>query len=428
MGIVREEHFVCTDVDRNNNKIWIIQEHDNGDIVSQWGRVGDSLQTKTWGGAGAAFYDKKKKEKLKVKKGRDAYTQVEVLDSTRQTSSNPLPKSELSQVAERDIEYDSDTTRDLIRWLSEVNVHNILQNTTIKYNAAEGVFRTPIGIVSQPVIDRARILLSEMAPYVLGQAFEDPALKKAANEYLRLIPRDLGRARDKLKLYRVFPDAAAIQGQSDILDSLEASVASLMTNVPAETTLIQEDRVFRAKLASVADKKIIGDVQKLFDKTRQSIHVSYAYKLANVYEVNIGSMKEGWDKDGSKMENIWRLWHGTNYANLLSIIFKGLQVPKSYTNGWNFGQGLYFSDQSTKSLNYAAGYWDNTFSKQYRCFMFLADVAMGKYWSPKGSERKRPAGYDATFAEGGKCGIANNEMIVPRTGQANLVYLVEFTR
>jgi poly [ADP-ribose] polymerase len=386
--------------------------------------VGDTLQTKTWTfgsqSQAAAHYEKKKKEKLKVKSGRDCYTQVEVLDSTQPVT------SQTAAVAERDIEYDSDTTRDLIRWLSEVNVHTILKNTTMKYDAAEGLFRTPLGVVGQSCVDRARILLSEIAPHVARQDFSDPDLTRAANEYLRLIPRNLGRARDKLKLDRIFPDNDALQAQSDILDSLQASISSMMTGPKNGPTLTTEKR---AKLSRVVDQKIIKEVESLYNKTRQSIHVSHVYKPVNVYSVEIQSMKAGWDKLGSKMDNIWRLWHGTSYANLLSIIYNGLQVPTRYTNGWNFGAGLYFSDQSTKSLNYAAGYWDNSFGSKQRCFMFLADVAMGKYYHPTSSSSSRPQGYDSTFAEGGKCRhLLNNEMIVPKTGQANLVYLVEFTR
>lgn len=435
MTILREEHFVCTDVLNNNNKVWIIQENDNSSVTSKWGRVGDSLQTKTWTfgsqAQAAAHYDKKKKEKLKVKSGRDAYTQVEVLDSARPspTHNTPLPKSQVSAAVEKDIDYDSDQTRDLIRWLSEVNVHSILQNTTMKYDAEEGLFRTPLGIVSQSCVDRARILLSEIAPFVAKRDYSDEVVVKAANEYLRLIPRDLGRARDRLKLDRIFPDADALQAQADILDSLEGSISALLTKGKAGPTLTEESKTTRAKLHHVNDKKVVAEIQKLYDKTKQSVHVSSAYKLANVYSVENRLMREGWERDGAKMANIWRLWHGTNYANLLSIIYNGMKVPTKYTNGWNFGQGLYFSDQSTKSLNYAAGYWDNTFSKKTRCFMFIADVAMGKYYHPTSSSSNRPSGYDSTFAEGGKCrGLLNNEMIIPRCTQCNLVYLVEFTR
>jgi poly [ADP-ribose] polymerase len=60
--------------------------------------------------------------------------------------------------------------------------------------------------------------------------------------------------------------------------------------------------------------------------------------------------------------------------------------------------------------------------------MFLADVAMGKSYTPKSSSESLPkAGYDSTFAKPGESGIINNEMIVYNVNQVNLKYLVEFT-
>ena len=90
-----------------------------------------------------------------------------------------------------------------------------------------------------------------------------------------------------------------------------------------------------------------------------------------------------------------------------------------------FGPGAYFSDQSTKSLNYAYGYWGG--SADNNCFMFLADVAMGKAYTPSSWGSGFPKrGYDSTFAKAGKSGVRNNEMIVYKTNQANLKYLIEF--
>lgn len=421
MQVIREEHFVCTDIDRNNNKVWSIQEYDNCSVTTKWGRVGDSLQSKTWSfdsqSEASHHYEKKKREKLRVKSNRDSYTKVEVLDHT-----TSAPASNLSVVAERDIESDSETTKQLIRWLSEVNRHQITTQTTITYDFDDAVFKTPLGVVSPSMVKRARELLGEIAPLVQNKAFDDTNLKRYANEYLRLIPRNLGRARSKLRLDHIFADDSKISAEHDILDSLEAST------VAKPKIKGKSSRVFDAKLYEVADKKIIREVETLYNKTKQSIHVSHVYKVARVFSLEIATMKKAWEKDGAKMTNIWRLWHGTSYANLLSIMYSGLKVPTRFTNGWNYGKGLYFSDQSTKSLNYAAGYWDNTFGKHQKCFMFLADVAMGNYWIAPRSGDSRPKEYDATFAKAGESGILNNEMIVPRASQANLVYLVEFVR
>lgn len=93
-----------------------------------------------------------------------------------------------------------------------------------------------------------------------------------------------------------------------------------------------------------------------------------------------------------------------------------------------FGNGVYFSDQSTKSLNYASGYWDGK-AKDNNCFMFLSDVAMGKEFTPSSSSHNLPKpGYDSTYAVGGKSGVMNNEMIVYSLNQINLTYLVEFCK
>ena len=158
------------------------------------------------------------------------------------------------------------------------------------------------------------------------------------------------------------------------------------------------------------------------------MHTSYNLRVKNVYSVTIGNMKNAWDNDGAQMSNIKELWHGTRAANLLSILKGGLIIPKSsagHVTGRLFGDGLYFSDQSTKSLNYSQGYWSG--SRDNHCFMFLANVAMGKEYIPNGHGGPWPRkGYDSTYAIGGKSGVMNNEMIVYRTSQCNLKYLVEF--
>jgi poly [ADP-ribose] polymerase len=124
------------------------------------------------------------------------------------------------------------------------------------------------------------------------------------------------------------------------------------------------------------------------------------------------------------------LWHGTRIFNVLSILKSGLLLPKTLSTmqiaGAMFGNGLYFSDQSSKSLNYSRGYWDGG-PRDRNCFMLLVDVALGSSYIPKGSYETLPkAGHDSTFAKPGVSGILNNEYIVYRPSQANIKYLVEF--
>jgi hypothetical protein len=59
--------------------------------------------------------------------------------------------------------------------------------------------------------------------------------------------------------------------------------------------------------------------------------------------------------------------------------------------------------------------------------MFLCDVAMGRVFKPNSYPANKPRFmYDSLFAEGGKVGLMNNEMVVYDTAQVNPTYLVEF--
>jgi poly [ADP-ribose] polymerase len=142
-------------------------------------------------------------------------------------------------------------------------------------------------------------------------------------------------------------------------------------------------------------------------------------------------MRRAFDQEGKKVGDVRELWHGTRASNLLSILKAGFVIPPSnapHCTGRMFGNGVYFSDQSTKSLNYAYGYWGGG-SRDETCYMFLCDVAMGKSYTPllRSAGLTLPkSGTDSTFAKAGISGVVNNEMIVYRTCQVNPTFLVEF--
>ncbi len=432
---MQEQWMVYSDVDHNNNKFWyIIQEGPN--VTTKWGRVGDEPQSKTWnlGSEPAAEKEYLKKCKDKVRKG---YEKVEVAGKGDEARS--LSNMELANVAMQEIQTDNDTTKDLIKYLTEVNIHQILENTNMTYNNVEGVFTTPLGVVvGQNTIDKARNVLSTIKGYVEKNDLGSVAIKDLTNQYLRLIPQNLGRAAKKLSVERIWASPNAqnsllkIQQQADILDSLEASLGTVLTASLQGDIIngVVRPKVFDCQLHLVEDKQVLEDIKELYQSTRQNIHESHVFKIDRVYTVDISCMKQAWENDGINLSNIRRLWHGTKPSNVLSILKKGLVVPPSnasYVAGRSFGNGVYFSDQSTKSLNYSCGHWDG--KRVERCFMFLADVALGKTFIPSSYDRSLPkVGYDSTSALAGKSGVINNEFIVYRLSQANLVYLVEFKK
>ena len=152
--------------------------------------------------------------------------------------------------------------------------------------------------------------------------------------------------------------------------------------------------------------------------------------MKNIYVVSNEDWDSRYEPVAKKLGNEMMLWHGTRAFNILSIFKVGLIIPRSggsyHITGRMFGDGLYFSDQSSKSLNYSYGYWDGG-NRDNNCFMFLADVSMGKSYTPSGPTSSIPKGYDSTFAKAQKSGVMNNEMIVYDVNQANLRYLCEFS-
>jgi poly [ADP-ribose] polymerase len=199
-----------------------------------------------------------------------------------------------------------------------------------------------------------------------------------------------------------------------------------------ETEKVDTPKIFNVSLNLVTDKKVIDRIEKKFKSTLNRSHSSSSYKLFRVFEVQMPETTARFEPVAKKLGNVNEYWHGTQISNVLSILKQGLVIPRSnapHVCGRMFGDGLYFSDQSTKSLNYATGYWHGGKGRNNNCFMFLADVAMGNAYTPSRSSSNLPLkGYDSTYAIGGKSGVQNNEMIVYNVNQANLTYLVEFEK
>ena len=413
-----------SDIADNSNKTLYIKV-DGVTLSSSWGRVGDSLQTKSWTFSSPSLAEKEynKKIKAKIKKG---YEQVEVAGINIDKPSN----INLAQVAAQEIDVDSEDTRNLIKWLTSQNIHQICSNTTIQYNSTKGLFTTPIGVVvGQSTIDKARIKLTNISNILAASSYDNSLLISEANSYLKLIPQDLGRARDKLDINKIFVGDNKIAKQIDILDSLEASLLSLLTSPTSKDTMEEQAKTFECKLHRIKDSHLINEIDKLYQSSIKLTHLSSKCQLKDVYEVSIPSMQVAWENYGGKLTNIQRLWHGTRVSNVLSILKRGLVTPKqgvSVLNGSNYGVGTYFSNSSTKSLNYAVpGTWFTGNEKRY--FMFLSDVALGKYHVPKSSNESLPkTGSDSTWARGGESGVMYDEIVIYRSDQCNLIYLCEF--
>jgi poly [ADP-ribose] polymerase len=423
--IEQEVTLIFSDVGHNNNKLWRGVLKKNGDVFTEWGRVGKALQSKSYPNGGRRKLEEKEREKL-----NKGYTRAQVVSGSG--AKTTVDNTNLLDLAIKQISKGEPILDKLVHRLVTANIHTITSQSNITFNAATGVFSTPLGVVTLSAILESQRLLDDIAIAVSKGTIGKEA--DTVNRYLRLVPQDFGM---RLDLSKMFPDDSAIQKQRDLLDTLEASY-KLVTTQPTQNGADGNDQakdepaLFDLTI-EVCDKKEIERIRKLYKKTRQGIH-HYVSNLdvVTAYNIHMPTQKQVFEKYGVPLGNVMELWHGTKAANVLNILRIGLQVSGVATSqraGALFGPGVYFANCSTKSLNYATDYWHGggrgSISKG--AFMFLADVALGNYMIPPGQRSSTPPkGYNSYFAKAHKSGVVNDEIIIPTPRQALLTRLVEF--
>lgn len=435
MKILRKCSYVMVSIDGNNNKYWKIHCGDDFSVHVVNGRMGGVGQTQKpkqfsteW--EANKYIDGKIREKLRT--GYKPFQGIEEGgDGSGIAANAPVGRLALEMAAAKQIRTKDQTQiQDLIKFLIEKNVHSILSKTDLKYDEDTGLFKTSMGVVTLDAIKKARELLVTLSEFVGIMDFTSTDVKRTLADYMMLIPQGAGR---KLSVENIIPDGEAIVRQSGLLDDLESSIVQLedLRKNKTKTTASEasEEKVFSCEINLCEDKSIIKEIEKFYSSTRKQMHnLAYKFKIKRVFEITIDSMNDGWERDGVNVGNVSRLWHGTRPGNVLSILKNGFIIPKStegHVTGRLFSDGVYFSDQSTKSLNYACGYWNGEYEPI--CFMFLADVAMGRTYSPKRRFESLPApGSDSTYVPGGTCNVLNNEMIIYRPTQSVVKFLVEF--
>lgn len=425
--------FILTDALENNNKFWEYTIFDDNTIEYRWGRVGSAGQSKKDNYNKSALNSKVNE---KTKKG---YAGIEIIaKSTATVQSNPtsVNKTVLKEAAHSHFCQDDSNPilASLINKLVDANKHEIIASTggMMNVDVTSGVISTALGVVGKDNITQAKDLLDKMAVFVQQNDIDNTDYLKLLNNYLMKVPQKVGSSKGWHKTF--IHDDNAIQKQSSLLDQLEASVDLAYSKMAASTTdptVPKPQSIFDVKLKICEDNDVIKMVEKLFFSTLSQQHTSSRLKPKRVYEVEIAKMKQAFQNDGAKIHNIQMLWHGTRVFNVLSILKNGLIIPPTRGGtyqiaGRMFGNGIYTAKNSGKSLNYSYGYWDSG-PKDNNCFMFLCDIAMGNHYVPKSSSESLPKpGYDSTWAKPGISGIINDEIIVYRTSQCNIRYLVEF--
>lgn len=426
--------YILTDAINNNNKFWEYEISGNT-ITYRWGRVGTTGQSKTEISS-LPESTAQSKANSKVKKG---YVKLDVVSNVVSPTTNQTSVDKQIIQNEAIKQFCPDGTdpvlMTLVNRLVETNRHEIYKSTGGKMDVdiTTGIVSTPVGVVTKDTVNQARILFDKMVPFIVANKLDDQSYIENLNNYLMKIPQKVGSSKGWHKSF--LANNNDIDKQLTLLDQLESSVDLALSRqksaISNSAGNIQVPTLFNSKVTVCTDQKVIDDITKLFFSTLQQQHISSKLKPIRIYEVCIDAMNDSYNNYGAKLHNQELLWHGTRVFNILSILKNGLIIPPvrggTYSiAGRMFGNGVYFSPSSTKSLNYSFGYWDGG-PKDNNCFMFLCDVALGDYYTPKSSSETLPkSGTHSTWAKKGYSGVQNDEIIVYQTNQCNIKYLIEF--
>lgn len=407
--------LVFSDLAKNSYKYWDGELLDDGTVVSTFGVVGAANpQSKNFGKVGRSFFEKKIREKE-----RKGYEHAKVI-LEGVPNNKVIDTRSLADIAVKQIKHSNNLVEALIKRLANSNVHKITNSTSISFN--NGVFQTPLGVVTQEGIDEARQKLSWFFSKVkkrFGTNGVDDEYNQMIDKYLKIIPRPKGGG---LYYEDIFSDEDSIKKESDMIDALENSLSIIA--IPKDTDDSEEEHVFDLSMDIESDSKVRDKIATWYDTSNKAMHNYRNVKVKEIYTVDLEKYNSNFRSD---LKNIVSVWHGSGQSNILSILKSGLFTSPPSTAaiaGKLFLNGVYGSETSSKSLGYSLGRWGQ--SSGDSGWLMVCEFAMGNPYYPTSYGIKSiPSGYDSCWALPKNTGLHNDELIVYSSDQIRIKHLIE---
>lgn len=223
-----------------------------------------------------------------------------------------------------------------------------------------------------------------------------------------------------------------IAREEDLVAALEGV---LLKNGSANVTNIASDAVIDPFISLGIIVSSVDSAER--KQVENMLPLELRSKIATIYKVNSKRHDDNFKAycEKNNIKNTRFLWHGSRNENWLSIIQNGLLLkPNAKITGKMFGNGIYFAPKAMKSWGYTSyrnSYWANG-SSDFAC-MGIYETAYGNPYHPSRNEswdftesKIKKKGADCVHAEGGTCGLMNDEIIFYNEDAMCLRYVVEF--
>jgi poly [ADP-ribose] polymerase len=363
----------------NNNKFYRMTDTDDGNFAVEYGRVGVTSIKETYP---MSRWDSKYKEKLK--KGYRDVSDLKV------------------ESKEGEISFDSIDIEHFYKTFLRYTKENVGRNYTIQVGAV------------------TKIMLSE-AQDVLNQMLSGNDLNKLLLTLYTILPRRMGNVKDHI--FKGTESEKQIQDriskEQDILDSLSSQVVTNVTENQSLTDLLG---------ATITEEPNFEFVNGIILPTNSSKHRPY-----KVYKIENKDRKDKFDTwlNTQSNQHVEHLIHGTRNPNIFSILKAGLIIrpTNAVISGAAYGEGIYHSAHSDKSLGYTGYDPDKLFLIQ-RVHMGNPFTYEGWYRDGKSISRSqmnynylKSIGNDSLYVKPGD-GLRNSEYIVFNADQTDTNYLV----
>ncbi len=378
----------------NNNKFYEMLE-ENGQITVKYGRVESTSVT--------IYKPLYQWDSIVWEKEKKGYKNVTDLVSVKEEIKSKVVEEKTEQI--KDV-----YVREFIDLLEKYTKG--LVSTTYSV--------TPKSVTEQQ-IKEAQILIDELQNY---KNFTEAQTNSFLIKLYTTIPRRMKDVR--LHLLPKLNLDKTLQQEQDNLDAM-SSLIDKKVEVKAKKVKVKKENTVLDKIGvSMELTNSTPEIQYIVDQlNKQSYHK--VHKIFKVVKQDEDEKLNTWIKNRKNKETRF-LIHGTRMTSVLPIMEQGLKIRPQGSfqfSGKVYGDGNYFSETASKSLNYTGGTQDRVF--------FVYEVHTGNPFVYKGwwtgnsfqltEKELNNRGFDSTFVEAGN-GLLNSEIIVYNENQCSPKYII----